>query len=103
MVGYVGWSQNSQSTLGKMEGTLLKSTNDVNLIISDQGAIDMNNQTGDENLFNDLKSGDLIQITHDEVAESYPAQTSIYSCELIESGSTEDIPQDTLDGQELRS
>ena len=36
--------------------------------------------------------------TASEIAESYPAQTSIYSCELIESVSTEDIPQDTLDG-----
>ncbi|TSB45332.1 DUF3221 domain-containing protein [Alkalicoccobacillus porphyridii] len=72
-----------------MEGILLKSNSGENLIISDHGTITMSNETGEEELFDDLKSGDNIEITHDEIAESYPAQTVIYSCVLIERGSKE--------------
>ena len=67
------------------------------MILDDGGAITMSNQTGDATIFDDLKSGDTIKVTYDEIAESYPAQTTIYSCELIERGSKEDIPQDSLD------
>lgn len=82
----------------EMEGRLLKSGSDNQLILSEHaGATSMWNQTGDEEIFDDLSSGDLIHVTISEIAESYPGQTTLYHLELIEEGTEEDLPQDELD------
>ena len=47
-------------------------------------------------LFEGLTSGDCIRITHDGIEECFPAQTGAYSCKLLEEGSPEDIPAETL-------
>ncbi|WP_430846376.1 hypothetical protein [Clostridium nigeriense] len=76
----------------------MKSTNGSNIIISeDSSPTLMGNETGNENIFDDLKSGDKIEITYDSIMETYPGKTNIYSCKLIEEGSINDIPKDTLD------
>ena len=57
----------------------------------------MFNKTNKENIFDNLKSGDRIRITYDSIMETYPGKTNIYSCKLIEKGSLDNIPKDTLD------
>lgn len=56
----------------------------------------VHNQTGRENAFEDLQTGDLVSIRHDAPRETYPLQITGYSCRLIERGSEEDIPADIL-------
>lgn len=91
----VGCSVNSKNS---MTGIYLKSMNGSNIIIGeDSGPICMGNETGKENIFDDLKNGDKIVITYDLIMETYPARTQIYSCKLIERGSVNNIPKDTLD------
>lgn len=81
-----------------MTGIYLKSNNEIHLIISEDNCPTvMGNKTGKENIFDYLKSGDKIKITCGPIAESYPAQTQIYSCKLIERGSVNDIPKDVLE------
>lgn len=81
-----------------MTGIYLKSINGSNIIIGEgSGPICMDNETGNKNIFDDLKSGDKIEITYDLIKETYPAQTQIYSCNLIERCSADDIPKDILD------
>ena len=36
------------------------------------------------------------EICNSEIRETYPAGTDIYSCKLIERGTIEDIPKETL-------
>lgn len=82
----------------EMEGRLLKSGSDSQLILSgNTGAVSMGNQTGDEEIFDDLSSGDFIRVTISEIAESYPGRTTVYDLELIEEGTVEDLPQDELE------
>ena len=57
----------------------------------------MSNKTGSENVFDDLESGDKIEVTYDIIMETYPGRTTIYTCKLIEKGSANDIPKDILD------
>lgn len=91
----LGCSVNSTNS---MTGIYLRSINGSNIIIgNDNCPTTMGNKTGNENIFDDLKSGDKIEITYDSIAETYPAQTQIYSSNLIERGSIDDIPKDVLD------
>jgi hypothetical protein len=91
----VGCSVNSKNS---MTGIYLKSINGSNIIIGEDSAPTlMGNETGKENIFDDLKSGDKIKITYDLINETYPAQTQIYSCKLIERGSVNDLTKDILD------
>ena len=89
------YSNNKKNT---MIGIYLESTNENNIIISeDTSPIVMYNKTNKENIFDNLKSGDKIRITYDSIMETYPARTQIYSCKLIEKGTLDNIPKDTLD------
>lgn len=90
----IGCSQNNKSSI---TGIYLKSTNGINLIITENNEpICMNNKSGNENIFNTLKSGDKIEVTFEYIRETYPAQTDIYSCKLIEKGTINNIPKDVL-------
>lgn len=87
-----------QSENNPMVGIYLKSKSGNNLIIDENnGPIVMGNETGKEDTFDDLKSGDKIEITCGPIRETYPGGTEIYSCKLIERGSADDIPKDVLD------
>ena len=91
----VFYSNNKKNT---MIGIYLKSTNESNIIVTqDGGPIVMFNKTNKENIFDNLKSGDKIEVSYDFVLETYPGRTNIYSCTLIEKGSLDNIPKDTLD------
>ncbi len=88
------YSNNKKNT---MIGIYLESTNENNIIISeDTSPIVMYNKTNKENIFDNLKSGDKIIITYDSIMETYPARTNIYSCKFIEKGTLDNIPKDTL-------
>ena len=95
MILFVGCSEKSENS---MVGIYLRSTNGSNVIIAENnGPIDMSNKTGSENVFDDLESGDKIEVTYDIIMETYPGRTTIYTCKLIEKGSANDIPKDILD------
>jgi hypothetical protein len=91
----VGCSVNSKNS---MTGIYLKSINGSSIIIDENRVPTlMDNETGKENIFDDLKSGDKIEITYHLINETYPEKTQIYSCNLIERVNVNDIPQDILD------
>lgn len=91
----VSYSINNKNS---MTGIYLRSVNGINIIIEDDGGpTSMVNKTGKENIFDNLKNGDKILITYDSISETYPGETQIYNCKLIEQGSVNDIPKDTLD------
>ena len=81
-----------------MTGRYLKASSGINLIIDEEGLpIVMGNSSNKEDIFEGLQTGDKIQITcNSEIRETYPAGTDIYSCKLIERGTIEDIPKETL-------
>lgn len=90
----VSCSINNKAT---MTGIYLKSTDEIHLIIDETNQpITMNNATNNKDIFNNLRSGDKIEITYDSIAETYPASTNIYSCKFIESGTVNNISQDLL-------
>ncbi|VYU36985.1 DUF3221 domain-containing protein [Clostridium tertium] len=95
MILFVGCSENNKTS---MTGIYLRSTNGSSIIIAWNNApIVMTNETGSENIFDDLENGDKIEVTYDVIMETYPGRTTIYSCILIEKGSVNNIPKDTLD------
>jgi len=80
-----------------MTGRCLVATNGKYLIVADNSdPIVMSNQTNNTSLFESLHTGDKIRITHDDILLSYPGHTGVYSCKVLENGSIEDIPENTL-------
>lgn len=82
-----------------MTGLCLAAEGGSYLILTEEGEpIVMSNQSGREDLFQGLGSGDRIEVVTDgAVQETYPAQVGVYSCTLLEEGSPEDLPQEVLD------
>ena len=62
------------------------------LIVLDDSPVVMSGCTRDENMFVGLKTGNQVLILHDGIRESYPAQTGVYFCMNIASGSPDKIP-----------
>lgn len=85
-----------------LEGRYLRAAGGVSLIITeDNGPVVLSDRSGDGGLFDGLNSGDLIAVTYDGgIAESYPGQAGAYACKLLESGTLEDVPEETLAGLE---
>lgn len=84
-----------------LEGRYLLAENGVSLIImEDGGPVTISDQSKNGDLFEGLHSGDRIRITYDGIDETYPGQTGAYACKLLESGTLEDIPEETLAGLE---
>lgn len=89
--------ENANNGRASMVGRCLISTDGQYLIIDENGApIVLSNQSENEQMFEKLQSGDKIQITFDGIQETYPAQTGVYTCELLEKGSMEEIPTETV-------
>lgn len=81
-----------------MTGRCLVAAGGDCLIVGDDGSpIVMHDVSSGGDLLNDLATGDKIKITHDGIAESYPAQTGVYRLKVLEHGSLADIPEDTLE------
>jgi len=64
------------------------------IIVPDYGPVVMVNKTDNKDVFDNIQTGDKIKVSYYIIADSYPGQTDIYSCEKIEKGSFEDIMQD---------
>lgn len=80
-----------------MTGRYLLAESGAALLVTEDGEpVTLSDQSQNGALFQGLNSGDRIQITHDGIAESYPAQTGAYTCKLLERGTLEDIPEETL-------
>ena len=74
------------------EGRYLKADNGIHFLIDGELPIQMYNREIGEAMFDGLEIGDLIQVVHDPIRETYPAQTTVYSCVRLERGSWSDIP-----------
>jgi hypothetical protein len=72
------------------------STTGRNILLSkDNGAICITPANNDK-LFSDLEIGDEIEISINDVAETYPAQASVYDCTLIQKGTANDLDYDEI-------
>ncbi|MBX9136876.1 MULTISPECIES: DUF3221 domain-containing protein [unclassified Clostridium] len=80
----------------ELEGRYLR-CGKANVIIDENGQpIVMNNISGNDELFDNLKNGDKIKIKCSEILESYPAQTQVDKFIFIEDGDISDIPESTI-------
>lgn len=81
----------------RTEGRLLLAENGTALLVTEDGTpMTLAVQAEGEDPWAGYHSGDRIRVTHDGVNESYPAQTGAYAWERLESGTLEDIPEETL-------
>ena len=83
-------------------GRYIRGRSGAHLILIEEGysgtaACTMGNQTGDETIFDALQTGDRIRITCDNFRETYPLQTTVFSCKKLESGNINDIPQEHIE------
>lgn len=68
------------------------------LIVLNGSPTVMINSSDDEDLFSDVRTGDLIKIKHaNEIMESYPPQVNVFSCKVVSSGTADDVDEKTLD------
>ena len=80
-----------------MEGWYLQAENGARFIVTDDGEpFRVSDQSKGGDLFEGLTSGGRVRITHGGVAECDPPRTGAYSCKLLEEGTPEDIPAETL-------
>lgn len=80
-----------------LTGWYLQAENGASLIVTEDGEpISMSDQSRGNKLFDGLDSGDRIEITYDAIAETFPGQASVYTCQKLENGSFENIPKDAL-------
>lgn len=80
-----------------MEGWYLQTENGAHFVVAGDGEpFRVSDQSKKGALFEGLTSGDRIRITHDGIEECDPAQTGSYSCKLLEEGTPEDVPAETL-------
>lgn len=93
LVGIVFMADKSFAT-----GRCMKTENGACLLfLEGQSPIVMFDQTHGQTLFDDLTTGDEIRVLHSNaIAESYPAQMSVYLCRKLADGTAEDLPQDAL-------
>ena len=71
------WYMESNS-IGLSVGRVLYTNNSV-MLIRENSPIRMSNLSDNEKLFDKLTDGDKIFVVHTGIAESYPAQTGVYS------------------------
>ena len=84
-----------------IEGCYLKCSNGINMIVVDadgaNSAFPCEMTPKDETVsFDNLTDGDRIEIEVIAIAESYPAQTQVYSVEKLSDGEYDDIDADVL-------
>lgn len=73
-------------------GRFYLSENGDYMLIDDDTAIIMSNQSSNDALFNNLTSGDKILVVHDGIETSFPGRTSVHYCFRISNGDIDDIP-----------
>lgn len=83
--------------LTETEGRLLFDVNGTALLVTEDGTpIVLSIQAEGADPLSGLSTGDRISVTHDGIDDSYPHQTGAYDWALLEKGSLEDIPEETL-------
>lgn len=86
-----------EPVLTETEGRFLLSSDGRALLVTeDGGPIVLSVQTEGDGPWADFRNGDKIAVTHDGIDESYPAQTRAYDWKLVEAGSPDDVPEETL-------
>jgi hypothetical protein len=81
-----------------ISGRYCESANGTRLLLSEEEGAICITPADTEDLFSDLENGDEIEISVDGVAETYPAQATVYSYTLIEKGTVEN-----LDAEEIQN
>jgi len=79
------------------EGRYLRADNGIHFLIDGELPIQICNQDIGEVMFDGLETGDLIQVVHDPIRETYPAKATVYSCVRLECGTRSDIPNTVID------
>ncbi len=72
-------------------GRYLKSRSGDHMLIVDDAVTVLCDVSDLFSPFDRIKTGDKLLVFHDEIQESYPAQTNAYYCVRLESGSVDDI------------
>lgn len=96
LFGSIFWYMVSNS-MSFSTGRCIVTSNGSYMVLLDNSPIQMANCSNNEELFADLKTGDLIKILHDGIQETYPGGTGVYYCQKLEAGSIEDIPNDIIE------
>lgn len=92
-----GASAQEDDGLTATEGRILFDINGTALLVTEDGSpVVLSVQAEGDDPFAGFSSGDRVSVTHDGIADSYPQQTGAYGWELLEKGTLEDIPQETL-------
>ena len=73
-------------------GRFYLSENGDYMLIDDDTAIIMSNQSSNDALFNTLTNGDKILVVHDGIETSFPARTGVHYCFCLSTGGIDDIP-----------
>lgn len=85
------------SGLTVTEGRILFAANGTALLVAGDGSpIVLSVQAEGDDPFSGFSNGDRISVTHDGIDDSYPQKTGAYDWKLLEKGSLEDIPEETL-------
>ncbi len=67
------------------------------MMVQDNAPVIMHNRSWQQELFEDLSTGDKILVVHDAlIAESYPGQTTAYFCIKLQKGSGADVPAEVV-------
>lgn len=84
------WTTNSFEYT-ETTGICLVTHNGIIIIVDDIPVV-ISNGSSVEHLFTDLQTGDKVTMTHDGVAESYPAQTGVYKLLKIDTDCIDEVP-----------
>jgi hypothetical protein len=99
VIAIAGCGKNNKSedmVLWTISGRYCETTDGKRLLLSDtEGAICLS-VASEGDMFADLENGDEIEIAVDGVAETYPAQATVYECTLIQKGTVDDLDMEEL-------
>lgn len=78
-------------------GRFLKSTSgDGILVIDNYGPVVFTYASGDRSILDTLDNGDAVSMKAGPIMETWPGQTTVYSCELLRKGRRDAVDPDTL-------
>lgn len=78
-------------------GRFLKSTSgDGILVIDNYGPVVFTYASGDRSVLDTLDNGDSVSMKAGPIMETWPGQTTVYSCELLRKGRRDAVDPDTL-------
>lgn len=90
-------AQEADNGLWDTEGRILFDVNGTALLVTEDGSpIVLSVQTEGDDPFHGISTGDKVSVTHDGIGDSYPQQTGAYDWQLLEKGTPEDLPEETL-------